>query len=643
MLKTLNYKRIIGFIICVILVAFVGYFIVTDLFYKISTDAQIELYNDDGQLLEIQPNDNKTFEITNHKCPFDKLEIYFAKDDNGPVSISIIDSQNESVIGNFDFDNVEESSNGNKVASLSFDEVVDKGTYKVIVENKGNAPLNVCTKGEELNVSIIKSTKVGYYIAIFVIAILVVYLGLTIFLTRKSKSFNIEKFFLISVICLGACYFVLFTPWNTADIGAHYQATYRFSNILLGQSPDQYWLGRAEDVNFFFIDNQVFLGVSPTSIKDYAEYLYNFTFLCNDTTLLDFPYHEVRMEYYSIFCYWPQILGITLGRLFGVSAILAAYFAKLLMFGFYVWGCYNAVKNAPIGKGVFAFVSLLPLPLLYSSAISYDSLVFVVTLNFIAGIFALYHDSSSKKMLIQVIVWAFMLGATKGGGYLILLPITLILFNKNKIKESCINCFSILGSGIISVILFDKVLQIGKILFQFQSQAENHLETSYALGHPLKYLQMVMTTYFQNADELVFGTLGALRDFQQNYIPHFVVGVLFVIIIFYGITEKDKCAFDNKSRYIFLITIIIALISTPAMLLRETKMGDEIINGLQGRYFLPVLSVVVFLMTKFSLHNKCFNAIDNDKAYYLGKKCIVCFCIFSCVAIYYLMRVFLRG
>ena len=289
---------------------------------------------------------------------------------------------------------------------------VEKGYYQIFLENRGTEPIRLCTYDDMLNVVEIKFTGIGYYMAMLLTSVLFAYIGLLSFIIWKNGFITIESFFLITVVTLGICYYLLFTPWSIPDAGAHYLASYRLSNILLGFPKGQYWFGRIEDGQFY---SNLWGKDKFPGMLGYTDLAYNFALTCKEKAIEDFPYHLEKMEYYSMLSYWPQMLGISIGRIAGLSAIACVYLAKLMIFIFHVLGCANAIKTTPVGKSVFAMIPLLPMALMNSGAISYDPLCLITTLNLSAGIFALYKEPASKKILFQVIFWSFMVGASKGG------------------------------------------------------------------------------------------------------------------------------------------------------------------------------------------------------------------------------------
>ena len=633
--------NIIQKLLIVLLVTVIANVVIIDLFEKINSEVRIISFKNDGRTAELQPGETKKYELINKQCAFDVLEIFLEGENKNGIHVSFNESYSGQLIAEAEVgenDLITDSTNGKTAISLRPSHRVETGSYEITVENRSGAPISLLTYDDSLNVVAIKYTKLGYYIAFVLILVLLSYVGiLSYFIERKSIS--IERFFLISAISLGICHFILFTPWNIPDADTHYLAAYRLSNIVLGFPKEQQWYGRSEDDLFL---NKAWKKDTNPSMLGYTDLAYNFDLICKDTTIGGLSHNGPRMEYYSILSYWPQTLGLALGRIAGFSAIACSYMARLMIFAFYVWGCLNAVRITPAGKSVFAMVSLFPMSLMYSSAISYDPLVLITTFNFTACIFALYKCPTSKRLLQQTMIWCFMVGATKGGGYLILLPLVFVLIDRVNKKNSFITCAGIVTSGLFSILLFDKLLQIGKTLFQLGNEGDGKMAAVFALEHPVKYLQMCLITYLEKANTLLFDMIGSNLAWLEYTIPPFILAGLAVVAILYAIFDEDEITLTPKFKYTFAFIVVLIVMTTPAMLLSWTDKGSTTIGGLQGRYYLPALPIALLLITKFSLHITALGKIETEKACIIKNKFLYVFAVLSCLAVYYMMRLYLR-
>lgn len=634
-------------IIVSILILMVLETVVADLLKNINTEVVIVPYSQSDKVRIIEPKETWESKYDAIYSDFSTFLFYVEGEQTIDISIRIVHENTGIEYFNriLNVDEIVTDKIAGKPAISITSSPIDsgnkdfpKGKYNIYFTNISNdktIEINViedASGNQKVNASLIKSTWLGHRLAFLLILAMMFYIAIIcIFMNRKK--FTVEKFFLISIIPLSFAYLLLMLPWSVPDAGTHYLACYRLSNIMLGNEP---WNGRINDVNFF---HNIWIWEKNPDMKGFFTIISNVKSSIENVNLTVWPSPQKQMEYYSIFCYLPQVLGLCLGRVMGLGSVITIYLARLSMLIVYVLTCYNAVKKAPIGKFVFASIPLLPMSLMMSSAISYDPLVLIASLNFLALTLKLYQEPKSKAVLLECILWIFLIGAIKGGGYLILLPIVFILFSRKKIK-SLAYIGMIIGSGVISAVLFDIVLTSGMELFQFGEEASGKFAATYALSNPLKYIDMCISTYLKYLDSLIINMGGTHLAWLENTIPAVIIIGLILIIGVFSIYENDQIEFINKDKWIFSFVVFLEFFITPVMLLSWTPLGNTVIEGLQGRYYLPVLPLIIMILTKFKLHVGV-KGVSTETRIEIQNSCFIIFATLSCISVYYMMRIYL--
>lgn len=610
---------------------------------NIKTYIAMDTHIESDETYSIQPG--QTWDtIYDTKGPFlVSLDFFIEGKPADGLAIKLVSEESGSVFFDRQIDKSEFTQDeGMSIISISTDMINDEfdvlpaGVYHIYFTNtnaRQEIKISVIASEDtnpQLNVSSYTVSMGGYQIAFFLFLLMMIYMVM-IYTYNMDKEIKPETFFLLSVIPLSAAYLVLMTPLSVPDAGAHFSAAYRFSNILLNKEP---WGGRIDDINFFQNINNHY-----PNTRDFLLIKSNISLWAKNTELTEWPHKSQNMEYYSIFCYLPQVLGLYLGRLLRFGSVLTVYLSRLCMLIAYIFSCYNAIKKTPIGKFIFAAILLLPTSLMMSSAISYDSLVLICTLNFLACSLRLYHEPESRSALIECIIWAFFVGAVKGGGYLVLLPIVFIFIYPGK-KHTWFKTAAIIGSGLASVLLFDVILPAGTKLFQFGGEKSDKLYASYALEHPLKYLEMVFETYLVQPDLLIqMGGTGLA--WLEYTLPSLVIVGFMLVIGIYSIYEEDYMQLNNKDKNILLFTIFLVFFLTPVMLLSWTSAESDVIQGLQGRYYLPVFPLMIIVITKFKLHIGNNGEKTEPHRQEISRLCYHIYALLSCLSIYYMMRLYL--
>ena len=564
--------------------------LIFDLLPKIRKEAVVkgiaEYQND-----EISPEDSKEYSFTCTRSGFDHIVFFVMDGDPCALSFNLTGPENAKEIMKDVPITVGMCSPEGKAVSikLSSEARLEPGTYKAKISNNSDAPVsvNVTKSDSSLNVRLLVNTQTGIISAWAVCCLLILFAGTFIYLFVRNDSgasFPAEKFFLLTAIPLCIAAILLIPPWSTGDSEAHYLAVYRLSNLFLGQGQSGEWLGRTDDVIFF---RDIWWNSTPPSTGGLEILKNNFNIFASDKSLIQMTSTSVKMNYYSVFCYIPQTAALVIGRLIGLGTVANMYLAKFLTAAFYIILCYRAIRKAPCGKWVLALCAVLPSSLMMSNAFSYDPMVIITSLNFISSVLLLRQNPEDKKTLAFTSIWAFILGAVKGGGYLILLPI-LFMIPSSKKGLKFANKIIPLVCGLISVITFDMLLP-SQELFQFGSKGNGFMTASFALENPLLYLKMTVLTYGRFTADMTADLFGSKLCWGENTIPLFFSIVMFIILLIVSADDSYIDSLKAKDIVIALLVVLIALLTTPSMLLSWTPEGSDVILGIQGHYFLPVL------------------------------------------------------
>lgn len=606
-------------------------FIKYDLIDNICKEVLLRDFAEEENLVAIGPGERKVFDLKPIDQSFNTIQIkVLSEEDLFEMHLVNLDG---SKIGGV-FQRAELIDNNDTVInqiSLVSEKRIINNELKVSVLNNGTKDILIPTEVEGfLNVRITRVNLIGYYLSFISI-----FLGLMTFITFSvfvDRHYDIAKVFLVIAIPLSCIYLLLFPPFAQPDTGSHFFAAYRCSNIILNYPDEQDYYGRTDDVSYY----RIMGSRRNPSIDDYDMLMeINRTF-CLNPTMVDYEVHEEGMEYYSIVNYWPEVLGFIIARLLNLGSVIMVYLGRILLLSFYIWAMYHAIKITPIGRSVFFSIALFPMCLMMSSGISYDGMAFLSSMNFIASILALDYDKTSKRKLIECSCWAAYLGAVKGGGFLfLLLPVVFVLFN-SKDKKSIQRTGIVAGIGIVSSFFFHKIVPAGLHLYQFGEENTGKMVASYAFMHPISYLNMSVTSYVTYIDKLLLGAGGTKLGWLEDTLPASVIGLFYIVMLLLALYEDDPYVLEERHKRIFLSSIIISIASTPAMLLSFTNEGSRLVEGLQGRYYVPIIPLAVLLITKGRLKK----AWSSNHVTICGM-IVKVYCLISFVAVYYLLRQYL--
>ena len=491
-------------------------------------------------------------------------------------------------------------------------------------------------------------TDNGKVIACGCLTVLAVYVvGFALWM-KKNREPDAAEFFLITAIPLSAIFLILFPHNCFVDNKTHFIAVYRLSNLLMGKGE---WLARSDDLHFM---NDYWPDVAAPGTKEYQSLINAASWLIKDETLVDIVRHEDKMKFYSIVSYLPEVLGFTLARLLKLGTVPSLYLSRLFLNVFYIFACFRAIRIMPYGKYAIAFTALLPESLHIAGAFSYDGMAVCCSLCFLAGCFNVA-DSVRKgskpadgkktglftRELVSCLIWSFAIASVKGGGYFFLLMPLAFLCASRKNPKSFVRPLIIIGSGLLSVLIFNVIATYGVSLFQLGGE-EGNLTTAFAFQNPLSYLIMAAYEYVWNVEVIFMGITGGMLSWGDFVIPDVLVAALVVIMFAYLVFEKDDGRFIRKNRKFMIMSVVLAVLITPAMLLSSTKVDARNITGMQGRYFTPFIPLVMILITKFKIHRKALAAADERVLNKIRRRLLTGVAAFLCIFVYLMVDRYLK-
>lgn len=552
--------------------------------------------------VELPSNSTSEYRFDCTMCGFDSMSFFIMGGDAASLTVSVRNTDKDTdVLKDVRITQAMCTSEGNGTVikllrpdSLRF----DAGHYSVSISNASSSPANIVVEKEDgsLTVRLLVKTITGYIVFAAVCLMLMIFAVMTVCLYLKAGSTAVlapEKLFLATVIPLSIACIFLIPPWSTGDSEGHYLACYRLSNLFLGQSGNAEWMGRTDDVLFF---RDIWWNGTTPRTGAYEIVRSNMQLFASDKTLIEMTARSEKMNYYSVFCYIPQTAALVIGRLIGFGPIFNCYLVKVLTVVFYTVLCYRAIIKAPYCKGIIAFCAVMPSSLMMSGAFSYDPMVIIAALNFIASVLLLRESPDNNRSLAFASIWAFILGATKGGGYLLLLPlIFMVPARKKGLKH--IGKFLPVICGLFSVAIFDMFLP-DRGLYQFGSKGNGFMTASFALENPVTYLVMTVKTYGRFGGEMIADLFGSKLSWGEQTIPLLFSIVMLIALILLASSDERIDQLKKKDILFICIVVLISLLSTPAMLLSWTPEGSDVILGIQGHYFLPVLPLFTIAAAK---------------------------------------------
>lgn len=281
--------------------------------------------------------------------------------------------------------------------------------------------------------------------------------------------------------------------------------------------------------------------------------------------------------------FFPQLLMIYLGRIFNLLAFIVMI--------------YYAIKLTPLCKWGLTLIALMPMTIYQAASLSADSVCF--GLSFLTIAFILNCAFGEKKkiknsQLFAILVLAVLLSLCKTAYFFIPFLFLVIPFEKIGSKKKYYMLFLVL----LAVVLLVDTLWgtfIRQLYLPISSGVNPEKQFKYIIFHPLEFIILFKIFFNKNLLISFAGNLGWL----DNPLPLIFVQIYLCIMVLTAFFENNKDTFLRLKQkiIIFLITLFNCALIVMLIYLSCSKIGQNHIIGLQGRYFIPIAPLFILLFS----------------------------------------------
>lgn len=411
---------------------------------------------------------------------------------------------------------------------------------------------------------------------------------LTIYILWSLK-FRIEKWedlFLCITGIIGSIMLFIITPGNVPDEPSHYIRAYVDSIAFTKEAKDNVKLPKSID----FLMGKFTHDVHNLQVKYSGKsYITELTSNSNYNELNDNVSIYENTKYLSFLPYVPSTIINFFSRILNLPIIISFLLCRLTNLVISTILCYYAIKTTPKFKKVFVLIATLPVFLQQAMGINMDYMTNSVAILYIATILKYCFEDRTLNIqdIVVLTIEGIVLGFCKFGYFPLLLLIFMI--PNEKMKNNKV--------GIIFKIVLCVIPIIISCLANFSyvskpNMNENEMYTiSTVINNPINSFKICARTFLKRCIGDVFLKLIDGFGWSTKYqIETFlwIVGSIYIILMFSD--NEDSCCLKRKDRINFLIIFsIIYLILYGVAFTEWTSLNMNTINGLQARYFIPIL------------------------------------------------------
>ncbi|MCL2627431.1 MAG: DUF2142 domain-containing protein [Oscillospiraceae bacterium] len=452
------------------------------------------------------------------------------------------------------------------------------------------------------------NTKVGLVGAVRVMFYATI--GFSIYLIvifRKSP----EKIFLSLYLIIGFVYIAAHPPaWYGFDNEIHYAWALEESYIRTVSVADM-------DIELTRPTARVVFGsLLPPEGSGFRELIFDkesttVTFFRKGTDSLIWTGHDESRDLFNRLAHIPSGLMLFIGRSLSLAPLLIFKLGMLGNHLVFTAIIYFAIRRLSSGKHIMAVIAMFPTTMMLATTYGYD--YWVIGLAMLGAAYCFYEmQNPDKKIELKSLIIMIASFTIAMGPKAIYFPLMCIMYLISKEKfetKKGYNCYLLTVSCAILFVIASFLIPImvssgGEGDFRGGSEVDPSGQMAFIFNNPLTY-SGILLSYISHYFNIFI---------VQNYVTFFAnlgsssyYHLIWALVAFVTITDrntKDRLTSTIGLKAIVAVIIVstIALFST-ALYIAFTGVGAHHIAGLQGRYILPALFPLLYVIGSFRIEN----------------------------------------
>lgn len=420
--------------------------------------------------------------------------------------------------------------------------------------------------------------------SLLIYAILFFITTLIIFLLYKAKknSWKIEIIFLICGITLGISYSLFIPIGGAPDEPAHFWRAYELSEGKIFAQTDS-----EGNTGIYLPDNLQELTTNKYSVSknSYQPTINNFSEYISDNYILD----STPGDSYAPFNYLPQIVGIWIGRILHLPFVPIFYLSRLFNMIMCITVIYFCIKYIPIMKKLIFLVGLFPMTMQLFSSVSADGSIICAGMALIT--FVLYAQKTMKRRInikdILLLTLICLTLVVSKPVYAFLCPILFWIpkerFKSIKHKYAIIILLGLFVLALVLLRLF--------VASSGEAKYDSSAQISFILANPIIFTGILFKNVFLSPYFFTNSAIGqSLEWFSVGLCDPYIL--TFLLFFAFLCAEREAKITRSLKAFVFCSFFIIIISTFTLMFIQWTEPGLSTIDGVQGRYFLPIILLI---------------------------------------------------
>jgi uncharacterized membrane protein len=308
---------------------------------------------------------------------------------------------------------------------------------------------------------------------------------------------------------------------------------------------------------------------------------------------------------YSPFPYLTAAIGIGLGMLLKLPPIAGFYLGRLSNLALWLLTGYYVLKTLPCLKWFFCLLMLMPMVVFMTASVSHDVLLYCSSFLFVTLVLRLASDDTqtvTRADLVLMGVCLILIGLVKPVFLSLAALVLLLPAGKFRNKRQ----YFLTGAGLLLIAILPALgwFWITSGQSYLHPGADPVAQAELVKTDPFTYLVIILRSMILDIPSRARMAVGVL-GWADTPLPAWITPIYLAALLAVAILDgSKKIRLDSLQRVnpilVYLLTVFVIYVHS---YLTRTPVAASSVDGVQGRYLLPVLPLVAISLIngKYSL------------------------------------------
>ncbi len=306
--------------------------------------------------------------------------------------------------------------------------------------------------------------------------------------------------------------------------------------------------------------------------------------------------------------YIPQVIGALMGRSLNLSPMIIFWLARITNLLCYIILVFLAIKLMPFEKwkSILMIIALFPMTMNLATTLSPDTVIISVTFLTISYVFHL--KVVAEKIKVKNIILLGILFMIPTVCKIVYFPLCFLVFilPKDKFENKGKR---ILYYALTLLIVFVTYFSLNKLVtegdYAIAIRTNMTEQILFTISDLSRDAITAVNTFYEESSSYFFEMIGGWNTIN---IVSIVIFIILLLEMFDTYGESKQYVFTKKEKIIFFSIILIETLGViAAMYLGWTQAKQTVVEGIQGRYLLPILPLVCMLACRNKIEFKMKN------------------------------------